>query len=296
MNNTAVMLDTSTVRESMLNLKQNGIPKGISTGFFNLDPFYTIPPMGQLNVLTGAPGSGKSEIIDSIALHMSATQDWKIFYYSPENYPASFHLQKLCEKLANKPFFGAWHNRYTGTERPNVNEHDIDIFSKLIEKNFFFVDCHINTATVDSVLSAIFEELVLHQIDMAIIDPWNKLESQRPAGMSDHEFIGHTLLRLQMFAREKGIQFYVVAHPSKPSRTKDGSFAKISLYDISGSAHWYNMIDNGFIVHRSWSDKVGQDNLTSMKIAKIKDRRYGKCGEITLKFDAASGNFVPHDS
>jgi len=285
-NATALMLDIDQAFDKVLDLQKNGKIPGISTGWGKFDQYFQFPPMGQLNLITGFPGSGKSEWVDSLAVNMALSQDWKIFVYSPENYPSEYHLQKLCEKLIGKPFWGNWHGHQ------NINEGDVLESGSFIKDHFSFVDCHINNASVDSILNTIFDECMEKQINMAIIDPWNKLESVRDRKISTTEFIGQCLTRIQMFAREKGISFWIVAHPSKPAKLKDGSVASCSLYDVSDSANWYNMIDNGFILYRSWADKTGMDYLTEMKIAKIKDRRYGKCGEVKFKFQPWCSRFV----
>ena len=284
-NKSAKILDIFSAVDRVRQIRREGIPPGLTTGWTKFDQFFKFPPMGQLNVVTGFPGSGKSEWLDSLALNMAVKHDWKIFNYSPENYPAEYHLQKLCEKLAGKPFCGNW----VGWE--NVNDDDINLFERLMAENYTFIDCHINSANIDEILNSIFLECINRRVNMAIIDPWNKLESQRGPGQNETDFVGQCLTRIQMFTRQKGISFWIVAHPSKPMKNKDGSLASLSLYDISGSAHWYNMVDDGFIVHRNWDDKIGTQNITKIKIAKIKDRRYGKCGEHQFQFEPATGNY-----
>jgi len=285
-NATALMLDIDQAFDKVLDLQKNGKIPGISTGWDKFDQYFQFPPMGQLNLITGFPGSGKSEWVDSLAVNMALREDWKIFVYSPENYPSEYHLQKLCEKLIGKPFWGNW------SGHQNINEGDILESKTFVKEHFSFVDCHINNSSVDSILNTIFDECMEKQIDMAIIDPWNKLESVRDRKITTTEFIGQCLTRIQMFSREKGISFWIVAHPSKPPKLKDGSVASCSLYDVSDSANWYNMIDNGFILYRSWADKTGMDYLTEIKIAKIKDRRYGKCGQVNFKFQPWCSRFV----
>jgi len=284
-NNSAKFLNTMEAMERVRNIHKNGIPAGVTTGWKMFDKYFKFPPMGQLNVLTGFPGAGKSEWLDSLALNVAVHNNWKVFYYSPENYPSEFHLQKLCEKFTDKPFSKIWN----GWE--NVDKKDLDLFEKLISANFTFVDCHINNATIDQILNSIFLECTNRKVNMVIIDPWNKLESQRPPGRNKTDFIGQTLTRIQMFSRQKGISFWIVAHPAKPMRTQKGTFASVTLYDISDSANWYNMVDNGFIIHRNWKDKTGDENLNNLRIAKIKDRRYGKCGDLKFRFIPASGRF-----
>lgn len=284
-NDTAVMLDMDAAFERLAHLKENGIPRGISTGWREMDSYFLFPPTGGLNLVTGVPSSGKSEWLDTICLNMILNEKWKIFVYNPENYPADFYLQKMVEKYVNKPMFAC----YNGWE--NVSNDEFIEAAKVIRNHISVVDCHINNATVDQILNAIFMECLEKKINMAVIDPWNKLESQKPKGMSTTEFIGSALTRIQMFSRQNNISFWIVAHPAKPTKLKDGSWPAITLYDVSDSANWFNMIDNGFILHRSWEDKTGTDNLVSVKIAKIKDRRYGKCGEIQFRFIPASGRF-----
>lgn len=284
-NNTAVILDIDQAMDQVREIRQHGIAPGLSTGWINFDQFYKIPPIGQLNVITGFPGVGKSELVESLAANMVNLYDWRIFEYSPENTPAHFHLRKWCEKLTGKPFFG----NYIGYE--NVTYDDIEACREKLRNNWAFVDCHVNNATIDQLLNSIFDECLDRKINMAIIDPWNKVEYIKPSGMSETKFIGRALTRISMFAKQKNIQFWIVAHPAKPAKLKDGSWARCTLYDISDSAHWYNMVDNGFVLQRSWSSKAGDDNLAELTIAKIKEKDYGKCGDCLFEFDRACGKY-----
>jgi len=56
-------------------LWDRGLPPGFSTGWKTLDPHYTVAP-GQLTVVTGWPGSGKSEWLDGLLVNLSR-DDWK---------------------------------------------------------------------------------------------------------------------------------------------------------------------------------------------------------------------------
>ena len=65
----------------------------------------------------------------------------------------------------------------------------------------------------------------------------------KPArGQAKTDVIGEVLTKVQLFAHEHNISFWIVAHPAKPMKLKDGSMATISLYDVADSAHFYNMI------------------------------------------------------
>ena len=124
-------------------------------------------------------------------------------------------------------------------------------------------------------------------VDGVLIDPWNELESTRPEKTSETDFIGLSLKRSRMFARKNDLWFGIVAHPTKMRKDpKTGDYPIPNLYDISGSAHWYNKADNGFIVHRDFEAKV-----TRVILQKVKFKYYGHPGEVEMKYDLASGRY-----
>lgn len=282
MHNSAKILNVHDAMDRLRVWRKEGLPPGTSTGWTGFDPFFKFPPFGNLNVVTGIPSSGKSEWLETLALNMAMGNGWNILSYAPENYPAEYNIQKLVEKYAGQPIF----DQYEGYR--NVTDQEIDEFEKFIVMRYTFIDCHINNATIEQIINSIFLQSSSQKCQMVMIDPWNKLDSARDRHESETDFIGRTLTRIQMFARQQNISFWIVAHPSKPNQ---GSKVK-SLYDISGSQHWNNMPDNGFILERSWKDKTGTNNVTHCRIAKIKDRRYGKFGTVDFRFNPANGRFT----
>jgi len=267
-------------------IHENGMEPGLTTGWRGFDNYFMFPPFGQLNIVTGTPGSGKSEWLDSLALNMVSKHKWKIFIYSPENNPLTYHLKKLTEKISNRAFKGD----YTGHK--NVSRADIELTQKVMEQYFTFVNCQLKGASVEEIMNAIIIEAITKQVNMVIIDPWNKVTSGAPSGMNETKYIGKVLSKMQIMAREHNISLWIVAHPAKPKKLQDGGYAKVTMYDISDSANWYNMADNAFILHRTWEDKVDGGNMAEIRIAKIKNRDYGKCGEHKFEFIPRSSRYV----
>jgi twinkle protein len=75
----------------------------------------------------------------------------------------------------------------------------------------------------------------------------------------------------------------IVAHPTK---LIDG--VEPSLYDIAGSAQWYNQADWGVVIHR----KKPNRNLITVRSAKI--RRQPTCGitgRVSMSFNRADADF-----
>ena len=129
-NKSATFLDIHKSMDELRKIKRDGFQPGLTTGWLFFDDYFTFPPMGQLSVVTGVPGSGKSEWLDSLAMNMAMKQNWKVFYYSPENYPPSFHLQKLMEKYCGLPAFAD----YNGQQ--NIGFAQIDEFEGFLNQHF----------------------------------------------------------------------------------------------------------------------------------------------------------------
>src|SRR5690349_14029646 len=74
-----------------------GLPRGSSTGWRAVDALYTVP-LGQWTLVTGTPGSGKSEWLDALMVNLAKQGDWHFAIFSPENWPLKLHVSKLIEK------------------------------------------------------------------------------------------------------------------------------------------------------------------------------------------------------
>ncbi|MCP3681777.1 MAG: AAA family ATPase [bacterium] len=263
-----------------------GLPPGRSTGWPGFDKFFQFTPEGQLNVATGAPSAGKSEWVDSLAINMMVNYSWKVLSYSPESHPLEFHFRKLCEKISDKHFSG----EFTGYER--MTKEELHMCKAVFKENFVSIDTNRKVPEIKNILQTIRCENFHKKVDMVILDPWNKLEhSMVNKGESRTELIGKRLTEIQIFARQFGISFWVVAHPAKPVKMKNGDYPNLTLYDVADSAHFYNMVDNGFIFTRDRQSKLNDSGIVKCSIEKIKNRFYGKMGECYFKFDPRTSKF-----
>eukprot|EP00198_Chlamydomonas_reinhardtii_P001461 XP_001690797.1 predicted protein [Chlamydomonas reinhardtii] len=100
--------------------------------------------------------------------------------------------------------------------------------------------------TIDWVLGKATQAVYRHGIRGLVIDPYNELEQQR-GSQSETEYISAMLSKVKRWAQRHMVHVWLVAHP-KSFEEWDGS--PPSMYDISGSAHWYNKADMGVVVHR----------------------------------------------
>lgn len=273
----ASMPEPGALEREIFHLYDHGVKKGVSPGWPALGNLYQVVK-GQLNIVTGIPSHGKSEFVDALMVNLANANGWRFVVYSPENYPVVLHARKLIEKKIGKSMFGP--RRMSKAElRDGFN---------WVNNHFRFLDGLDETLTLDSIFQAVEEELKIDRVDGVVIDPWNELESSRPEKMSETDFIGLCLKRARMFARKHEVAFWIVAHPYKLKKDqKSGKYPVPTMYDISGSAHWYNKADNGIVVWRDFDLKQ-----TEILVQKIKFKYYGKTGSVLMKYELDSGRYI----
>lgn len=264
----------------------NGLPAGARTGWRSLDECFRVCH-GMLHIVTGVPGSGKSEFIDALAVNCMKNHNWRVAFFSPENKPYEAHYKKLAEKYNKREFF---REHPIGSE---MSEEEADRYMDTM--GFFSPDRMVWIETSgDNSLDRIINDarsLVVDGLDALVIDPWNEIEHLRSQGRtarhSETEYICDCLTVLRNFARTNDVAVFLVAHPAKLSRDKNGVYPVPSPYDISGSAHWRNKADACITVHRPDMERHEAD----IHVQKIRFKHMGKLGCVTLKYSYETGVF-----
>jgi twinkle protein len=268
----------SHAKTAVLDLHRDGLPKGDSTGWISVDKLYTVLP-GMLTVVTGWPGSGKSEWVDAMCMNL-AESGWRFLMASFENRPVHFHISKLLEKHVRRPF------GHGPTERM-TEEHITDAMA-FIDKHFAFL--HYERAMkIDDVLEAALQFASTSEGQYGlVIDPWNELEHGRPPSQTETEYISHCLREIRLFARNWGIHVWVVAHPQKLPRDQSGKLPIPRPDSISGSQHWWNKADYAITVYR---DPTDESQNVDIHVQKVRWKHTGQVGVTTLKWDRITGRY-----
>lgn len=260
----------------------NGLPPGDRTGWESIDKHYTVYP-GQFTVLTGIPSHGKSEWLDALMVNLSKT--WQFCIFSPENYPHAIHISKLLEKHHRKPFGRGV------TERIQIGEMSDGVVYMTEHFGFFkpSPDLQVpNMATILNEAGDWFESRGLNYKRGLVIDPWNELEHRRPDRLSETEYISQCLSEVRQWAREFQVHVWIVAHPMKLQKDRNGDYPVPTPYDISGSAHWRNKADNCIAV---WRDVLNPEKPTQVHIQKVRFKHIGSPGMVELKYDKVTGRY-----
>jgi len=256
----------------VMDLYKNGLPPGKSTGWASVDDVYTLNP-GNLVVVTGIPGHGKSTFIDAMLVNAMQQHNWSVAYASFEN-PPEIHVSKLIALKHNKPFGYGPSPRLTNAE---------------LDEGMAWVNEHVTFLTNDGVMPTVeslierFETAVRRDgVKVCVVDPFNFIKLGGKDGAVDTEAINEMLSKIKMFAQRCEVVFFIIAHPAKPMNP--GSDWVPTGYSISGSAHWYNRADFGLTMHRS-------DKASMLHVWKCRFAHQGRTGKAELTYDRATGGF-----
>jgi twinkle protein len=279
-----VIVPNSSIRYDVKELwKSGGLPPGTTTGWPSLDRLYTVAP-GQFTVVTGTPNSGKSEWVDALMVNLALREEWKFFIYSPENWPLAFHHSKILEKYTGKPF--------TPGPTPRMDEADLDRGEDWMDKRFFFgkFDVPDIVSIADEAERQIADLLHIHPRWKTglVIDPWNQLEHHRPSNMNETEYVSKVLSDVIAIVRRSQMHLWLVAHPAKLYRDRDGKYPVPTPRDISGSAHFWNKADNCITVHR---DQVEGSQDVDIHVQKVRFKHIGHIGLATISYDKVTGKY-----
>jgi twinkle protein len=267
------IIEVQSMFEDIRNYYDYGYPEGTGLGIAGLDNLISFVP-GQLTTVTGIPGSGKSEIVDWLMCKLAKISEWSWAVCSFENQPPAIHATKLMEKFAGKSFA----YRVNGIYRMTLPEADVAV--ELVQKYFHFI----NLSTVDLSLRGLLEkakELVTRKgVKGLVIDPWNYIEHKIPAGYSETQYISECLTDIKNFALQNGVHVFLIAHPTKIQKGVDGKYLVPTLYNISGSAHFFNKTDNGITVYRDF-----ETGTVTIYVQKVRFSWLGKIGFCSFEYN-----------
>jgi twinkle protein len=274
------VFDTDDLFEDISNYYYNGYPKGVEAGIGEFDKFLTFSG-GQFTTVTGSPSAGKSEFIDYITTSLSRNHGWKWAVCSFENPPA-FHATKLMEKFAGLSF------AFRKDPAHRMQQRDFEQAVNFIDNYYKFINILQGDASLQGILNKCRELIIRTGIKGIVIDPWNYIEHKSPPHLSETQYISECLSVIKEFAMKYDVHIFLVAHPRKLTKdAKTGKYPIATMYDIAGSAHFFNKTDNGLSVHRDF-----EANITTVYIQKVRFSWLGKQGFATYTFDTYKRQYI----
>ena len=263
------------IEDEVTDFVENGFKPGFQIGLENFDNIFSTYT-GQFITVTGIPSSGKSDWVDQMVVGYNKQYGWKTAFASPENHPTFLHAHKLMRKvwgdMPNKGDIG-------GDKWNQVADH--------VNSSFYFID--MERYTLESVLRKGAELVKRKGIKCLVIDPYNKVRDVDCQTEDVNKYTMEYLTKIEIFAKKYDVLVFIVAHPTKMYKDKDGKIEEPTMYNIKGGGEWYDASYHGLLVHRDYEKKT-----TKVKVLKVKFQNLGENqGEAFFKWEHKSGCFIP---
>ena len=265
------------IEDEVTDFVRNGFKKGYQVGLSNFDDIFSTYT-GQFITVTGIPSSGKSDFVDQMVVGYNRNYSWKTAFASPENAPTYLHAHKLMRK--------------TWEKMPTSEDIHTDKWNQVashVNDNYFFID--MERYTLESVLRKGAELVKRKGIKCLVIDPFNKVRDVDCKTEDVNRYTMEYLTKIETFAKKYDVLVFVVAHPTKMYKDKDGKMEEPTMYNIKGGGEWYDASYHGILVHRNYEAKT-----VKAKVLKVKFQNLGENGaEAHFKWEHKSGCFIPHE-
>ncbi|MHB9879111.1 AAA family ATPase [Pacificimonas sp. ICDLI1SI03] len=257
-------------------------------GLYTIDDFPEPPPVhgisynvpaltemlpvvrGTFTVGAGYAASGKTSLMVKIIASLLLSGE-TVALGSFETMIRPILVRKLIAAMVECAEFASWTERHSKAEQ--IIRDRLRIISQMPRDDDEDMD-------LDYVLDLARTAVLRDNCSVVILDPWNEIDHKRHKDQSETDYTGEAIRKMKRFAKNYNVAFWVIAHPAKPSMM-GGKLPVPGLYSISGSAHWANKPDYGFIVNRPKPDTDQVD----IHVTKVKMGLPGKAGKVTLTFD-----------
>jgi twinkle protein len=227
----------------------------------------------RLSIITGISTHGKSEFLDYVLTKLSVQCKWKVAFFSPENFPVSYHIAKFVSKI-------------TGKKLTDLNQEEFNQAVQFVSDHFYWIYPKDDNFELDNILSITEQIIGRYGINAVVIDPYTELTVKYNQGENETQYVNRQLNKLRVFKQKQQVHMFLVAHPRKMPKLATGKFEVPTLMDISGSANFYNKTDMGMSVYRHV-----EESYVEIHINKVKFKHLGKLGVCYYKYHIDSGRY-----
>jgi len=257
---------------------------GIETGFYGYDSYVGDWKDGDLTVVFGRNGEGKTTFISQVIAHC-LEKIVKTFLYSGEM--SEFKIQDWLYRqiIGNKKeYMDQVETKYKVKDviKPGI----VKQIKAWHEGLFYLFDRKVESVAND--VDKFFELMELaakkYGVKLFVIDNlMSKLEENADSLNSDQ---ANFVQRCKNFATNTKVHIVLVCHPNKIKGEITGEEGNLTKTDISGSNNIPNKADNIIAVERVWAEGGCDAIITSLKDREVGERKAFKFyfSQKTLRF------------
>jgi twinkle protein len=246
-----------------------------STGWATVDELMKVFTP-SFTVVTGIPGHGKSTWVMNLIINVAEQYGWKAAIFSPEM-PVVPHLRDKMRRIV-----GRW-------SISDLKPAELEYCDKWINEHLVFIEHRVDEEedlSLEWLIERATDAVLRHGVRMLLIDPWNEIEHAKRRDESMTEYISRALRMLKKFQMRYDLALFVVAHPTKDVGAA-GKPRVPSLYDVDGSAAWFNKPDIGVVIDRP--DNNVDESM--VYITKVRFEGTGQKGAVRMNFDRFNSRY-----
>jgi len=286
------MLEVSRIPYIPLNKRHKNT---IETGFIDYDMHVFDLKLGEITILFGRNGEGKSTVASQIlAHHLNCNKS--AYLYSGE-----LSENKIQEWLyrqivgANAKYYDLVNTKYG--QKIDIKEDVVDAIKKWHEDRLFIYNMKIDRITKDAnLLFTDMNNALVCGVNLFMID--NVMTAFEINERTQYSDQANFIQRCKDFARDKNVHLVIICHPNKieGELTAKSTKGNLTKNDISGSGNIGNKADNIIAVERVWKDKTDDQGLPDAFITSLKDREEGKRAMFEYWFSNKSLRFYNNNT
>jgi len=265
-----VIQHISEYRDLLTTSFDPNIIRGISTGYESLDDHMVGLAPGEITIFTGQKGSGKSTLVDAIALSV-ASRNYPVMVSSPEM-PMDQTIQKFISMQSRSLILDLNDDeRFQSFEE--LSEYPIYLHQQFGRLPFELL--------IDPIEYGVrkygFRVIVLDHLVFYIGEPKTEWEERR--------HIEKTMYQIDEVTKRLQISTMLVVHPKKARTTTGGRLIQADLGDLKGSSEIDNLASNVARVARQRNEARINTGLDKSIITFLKVRNiHGKEGSTKLRY------------
>jgi len=223
---------------------------------------------GEMTVLTGPTGSGKTTFLSQLSLDYCEQQVPTLW--------GSFEI--LNTRLAQKMLTQHARTLGGGEGLPLTVENFDKIAESFGQLPLHFLRFH-GSSDVDEVLDAMEYACYAHDVEHVILDNLQFMLSSESQGYDRFQTQDRAIEKFRRFATSKNVHVTLVIHPRKEL---DGQ--PLGITSVFGGAKATQEADNILVIQHV-SEQKSDGTTTSSKYVEVKKNRYdGELGKVNLKF------------
>lgn len=248
--------------------KNNGV-NGIKTGFVDLDKMITGLAPGELTIIAGRPGMGKSAFAFQLAYN--AAQDHKILFLTLEMTDVN-----CCLRLIS----GVCRVEFGRIKSGMLSKRELVSIAMGVE-NIHNRNLYTDDTANQSVLS-IRKILSKEKYDCIVID-YLQIMTVDQKTESRTQDISNITRSLKLISKEFGLHVIALSQLSRASETRQGS-KRPQLSDLRESGSIEQDADTVIFVHRNFKYSFDETEKNKAELI-ISKQRNGACGILDYIFD-----------